>query len=141
MKSNNTIHNPVHPSVFTLLILPFGIMSGYVTVTLAFLFSKEGISVEKVAALVAAVLLPHIFKFVWAPHVDSTFSFKKWYLIANVASALGILATGILPVKESSLPLLTFVVIFSNFIVQAAMNEKKGLSLEILTVPQPRLDN
>jgi PAT family beta-lactamase induction signal transducer AmpG len=131
----------VHPSVFTLLILPFGIMSGYVTVTLAFLFSKEGISVEKVAALVAAVLLPHIFKFVWAPLVDSTFSFKKWYLIANVASALGILATGILPVKESSLPLLTFVVIFSNFIVQAAMNEKKGLSLEILTVPQPRLDN
>jgi hypothetical protein len=60
---------PAHPSLFTLLILPLGIMTGYVTVTLAYLFSKEGISVEKVAALVAAVLLPHIFKFIWAPAV------------------------------------------------------------------------
>lgn len=65
MKANNTIHSesvashtPVHPSVFTFLIIPFGIMSGYVTVTLAYLFSKGGISVDKVAALVAAIFLP-----------------------------------------------------------------------------------
>jgi PAT family beta-lactamase induction signal transducer AmpG len=124
MKSNNTIHSetiaahsPVHPSVFTLLMLPYGIMSGYVTVTLAFLFAKEGISVEKIAALVAAILLPNILRFIWAPLIDSTLSLKKWYLMANVISAFGILATGILPIKESSLPLLTFIVIFSNFTV------------------------
>lgn len=134
MKATNTIHSeaiafhtPVHPSVFTLLILPLGIMTGYVTVTLAYLFSKEGISVEKVAALVAAVLLPHIFKFIWAPIVDSTLSLKKWYLIANVISALGILATGILPVKESSLPLLTFIIIFSNFMVTFLCMATEGL--------------
>ena len=122
MKPKNTLyseiiaaHNPVHPSVFTLLILPLGIMTGYVTVSLAWLFSQEGISVEKVAALVAAVLLPHIFKFIWAPLVDSILSLKKWYLIANVISAFGILASGILPIKESSLPLLIIIVILSNF--------------------------
>ena len=108
MKANNVIpesiasHTPVHPSVFTLLILPLGMMVGYVTVTLAWLYAKEGISVEKIAALVAAILIPHIFRFIWAPLVDSTLSLKKWYLIANVISAFGILATGILPIKESS---------------------------------------
>ena len=110
MKANNSNrfetaaqHAPVHPAVFTLLFLPTGIMAGYVTVTLAWLFAKEGISVEKIAALVAAILIPHIFRFIWAPLVDSTLSLKKWYLIANVISAFGILMTGVLPIKESSL--------------------------------------
>ena len=134
MKANNTIHSesvashtPVHPSVFTLLILPNGIMTGYVSVTLAYLFSKEGISVEKIAALVAAILLPHIFKFIWAPLIDSFLSLKKWYLIANIISAFGILATGILPLKESSLPLLTIIVILSNFMVTFLCMATEGL--------------
>ena len=134
MKTNKAIqsqsagtHTPVHPSVFTLLLLPFGIMSGYVTVTLAYLYSKGGIPLDKVAALVAIIFLPHIFKFIWAPLVDSTLSLKKWYLIANVASALGILATGILPVRESSLPLLTVIVIFANFMVTFLGMSTQGL--------------
>ena len=69
---------PVHPSVFTLLLIPYGIMSGYVTVTLAYLYTKGGIPLDKVAELVAVILLPHIFKFIWAPLVDSTLSLKKW---------------------------------------------------------------
>lgn len=119
--------HPIHPSIFTLLILPLGIISGYVTVTLGYLFSKGGIPVDKVAALVAAVLLPHIFKFVWAPLVDSTLSLKKWYVIGNVITALGILATGILPIKESSLPLLTAIVIFSNFTITFLAMSTHGL--------------
>jgi len=134
MKEKNTNHSepmvthaPVHPSLFTLLILPFGIISGYISVTLAYLFSKEGISVEKVAALVAAGVLPHIFKFIWAPLLDSMLSLKKWYLIANIISAMGILATGIIPVKESSLPLLTFIVILSNFMITFLGMSNDGL--------------
>ncbi len=134
METNNsnksgvvTAHTQVHPSIFTLLILPLGIMGGYVTVTLAFLYAKEGISVEKIATLVAAVLLPHIFKFAWAPLIDSTFTLKKWYLISNIVSTSGILATGILPIKDSSLPLLTFIVIFSNFTVTFLSMATEGL--------------
>lgn len=134
MKANNTTqtqvdasHRPVHPAVFTILILPFGIMGGYVTVTLAWLYAKEGISVEKIAALVAAILIPQIFRFIWSPLLDSTLSLKKWYLIANIVSAFGILATGIPPIKESSLPLLTFIVIFSNFTATFLSMATEGL--------------
>jgi MFS transporter, PAT family, beta-lactamase induction signal transducer AmpG len=106
-----------HPFVFLFLILPFGIINGYVTVTFAYLFSKAGISVEAIAALVAASLLPQVFKFLWAPLVDTSFSLKKWYVLSGVITALGILATGILPVKESSLPLLTVIVVVANVAV------------------------
>ena len=99
------------------LILPFGVMAGYVTVALAYLFSKAGIPVAQVAALVAVSIVPHTWKFVWAPLVDATLSRKKWYAIANVVSVVGILATGIVPVKAASLPLLTIVILVSNFAV------------------------
>ena len=102
-------------------------MGGYVTVTIAWLYANEEISIEKIAALVAAILLPQIFRFIWAPLLDSTLSLKKWYLIANIVSAFGILATGIPPIKESSLPLLTFIVIFSNFTVTFLCMATEGL--------------
>src|ERR1019366_10667883 len=107
----------IHPSVFMVLILPFGVMAGYVTVALAYLFSKAGIPVGQVAALVAIGIVPHTWKFAWAPLVDTTLSRKSWYLIANAASAVGILITAILPIKAGSLPLLTLVILVSNFAV------------------------
>ena len=107
----------VHPSVFMFLILPFGVMAGYVTVALAYLYSQAGISVAQVAALVAASIAPHTVKFLWAPLVDTTLSRKSWYLIASVVSAAGILATAVFPIKASSLPVLTSVVLVSNFAV------------------------
>jgi MFS family permease len=110
-------HRHVHPAVFMFLILPFGVMGGYVTVALAYLFSKAGIPVAQVAALVAVGIVPHTWKFAWAPLVDATLSRKRWYVIANVVSAAGILATGIVPVKAASLPLLTIVILVSNFAV------------------------
>ncbi len=60
-------HNPVNPFLFTILILPMGVSVGYVSVTLGYLLSEAGVSVEKIAALVGATMLPHVFKFIWAP--------------------------------------------------------------------------
>ncbi len=104
-------HKPAHPLIYFFLILPFGVTGGYVTVTFAYLFSKAGISVEAIAALIAASLLPQVIKFLWAPLVDATLSLKKWYILSGIITAAGILATCLLPVKASSLPLLTIIVI------------------------------
>jgi len=110
-------HKQAHPIVFLFLILPFGIMQGYLTVTLAFMYSRAGISVEQVAALVGLSLLPSIFKFVWAPMVDITLSVKKWYLIANVIASTGILMMGVLPIKSGNIPLLGIIIFLSFFAV------------------------
>src|SRR5512140_1650849 len=105
------------PVVFMFLIIPFGVMGGYVGVALAYLFSKQGIPVERVAALVAVGVIPHTWKFAWAPLVDSVLTRKTWYVLASVLSAVGIWATAVLPIRASSLPLLTVVILVSNFAV------------------------
>ena len=87
-----------------------GVSSGYVTVTLGYLLSQAGVPVEKIAALVAASLLPHIFKFLWAPLVDSTLTYKRWYKLSNVVSFLGIVAIAIVPFTEANIPHLTVLV-------------------------------
>ena len=53
-----------HPIVFMFLMAPFGVMSGYVTVTIGFLLTKAGIPLELVAPIIAMALVPNIFKFV-----------------------------------------------------------------------------
>jgi PAT family beta-lactamase induction signal transducer AmpG len=120
-------HKHAHPSVFLFLFLPFGIMSGYVTVTFAYLFSKAGVSLEQVAALIAASLLPSVLKFLWVPIVDSSLTLKKWYVIGTIITAVGILATGLLPIKESSLPLLTIIVVAANVAVTFSGMATNGL--------------
>jgi MFS transporter, PAT family, beta-lactamase induction signal transducer AmpG len=104
-----------HPSVFMLLIIPFGVMSGYVSVTIAFLFTKAGISLVLVAPLIAMTLLPNILKFMWAPLVDTTLSVKTWYIISNIITAAGILLTGILPIRVESLTLMTIIIFIASF--------------------------
>ena len=81
-------HKVVHPSVFMFLFLPFGVMSGYISVTIGFILTRAGIPLEQVAPLIAMTLLPNIVKFLWAPLVDTTLSLKKWYIISNIITAL-----------------------------------------------------
>ncbi len=122
----------IHPIVFTFLILPMGVMSGYVNVTLAYLYTSAGLSVEQVAALVAAGLSPHIFKFLWAPLVDSTLSAKKWYWIANTLSAVGMLSMGILPVTGANLALISGIVMLANVAVTfVAMSTESIMAYDV----------
>lgn len=112
---NSKKTNKVHPSIFMFLFLPFGVLYGYVSVTIGFLLTKAGISLALVAPVISVALLPNIFKFIWAPLVDTTLTVKKWYLIANAITAIGIFITGILPLQVEYLTLMTVVVLVTNF--------------------------
>ena len=103
-----------HPSVFLILILPFGIISGYVSVTFAYLFSQAGVPVEAIAAMVGAALLPQVIKFAWAPLVDAYLSLKKWYVLSCIVTAACMVAMSVLPVRASNVPLLTIIIIIGN---------------------------
>src|ERR1035437_3669578 len=113
--SVGTTQTHTHPSVFMFLIIPFGVMSGYVSVTIAFLFTKAGISLVQVAPLIAMTLLPNILKFIWSPLVDTTLTVKTWYILSNIITAMGILLIGILPIRVESLTLMTFIVFLASF--------------------------
>ena len=121
-------HKHSHPVVYMFLVLPFGIIGGYVTVAYAYLFSKAGVPIEAVAALIGASLLPHVIKFLWAPLVDATLSLKKWYILSCVITAAGIFATGVLPIQASSLPLLTIILVLANVAVSFLGMTTNGLA-------------
>ena len=46
-----------HPIIFLLLILPFGIVSGNLTVTLAYTLSQAGVTTTLIAELIAGANL------------------------------------------------------------------------------------
>jgi PAT family beta-lactamase induction signal transducer AmpG len=103
-----------HPIVFLFLILPFGAMSGYLTVAVAYRLSQAGLGVDEIAGLVAVAFIPQTWKFLWAPVVDTTLRRKSWYLIGAAFSAIGIFFTGALPATSASMPALYAVVLLAN---------------------------
>jgi len=89
------------------LIIPFGLVTGFISVTLGYLLGKAGVKAEGVAALVAVSFIPQTWKFLWAPVADLTLTRKRWYALAAMASGIGLAALGAIPPVGSSLPLMS----------------------------------
>ena len=104
-----------HPIVYSILIIPFGATSGFVTVALAFLATRHGLSVQQGAELVALSLVPQVWKFFWSPVSDTTLTRRRWYLMANSAVALGLLALCMVPLGPSTWVLMQGVVLATSF--------------------------
>jgi MFS transporter, PAT family, beta-lactamase induction signal transducer AmpG len=104
-----------HPAIYMFLFMPFGISSGFVSVTLAYLLTQAGASVAAVAALIGSTYLPNTLKVLWAPLVDTTLTAKRWYTLATVLTAAGLLATAFIPMKVSMLPAFTAIVVATAF--------------------------
>ncbi len=102
-----------HPAVFAILYLPFGATGGFVTVALAFLATKHGLSVEQGALLVATQLVPQMRKFLWAPLADSTLSRSRWYVLSVVLCALGMFTMAAVPLGQGTFKLVEFVVLLA----------------------------
>jgi len=127
-----------HPSVFLFLVVPFGAQFGFVQVALAYLLTQNKVSVEAVAALLAAGIAPNVWKFAWAPVVDSTLGPKRWYLIGLVGTVAGMLGMSALPMTQASLPALTMIFLWSSvtttfiamacesFLAYVVPNEERG---------------
>ncbi|MBS0196709.1 MAG: MFS transporter [Planctomycetes bacterium] len=113
MASDPSIRPP-HPSAYAILIIPFGAMSGYVSVAMAFLCTRFQLTVKDGALLVASGMFPHVWKFFWAPIADTTLSRKRWYLISCVLCALGITAMSAIPMSPANLHLLQGVIFVAN---------------------------
>ena len=103
----------VHPAVWMVLFLPFGATSGFVQVTIGFLAKQQGLGDAAIAGLVAINLLPHTFKFFWAPLPDTMLTRRRWYLAANIVSSITLIAVGLVPVAAATITLLR-VLIFTN---------------------------
>ncbi len=104
----------LHTSVFMVLLLPFGISSGYVTVTLGYLLSHHGMTTTALGALIALTVWPQTWKVLWAPIVDTTLTSKVWYVIGAIGVGVPIIAVSAIKTPMAALPLLSTLVVISS---------------------------
>jgi MFS transporter, PAT family, beta-lactamase induction signal transducer AmpG len=116
-----------HPVIWLLLYLPFGALTGFVTVALTFLASQHGLSISESSLLTGAQMLVSWLKWLWAPIVDITLTPKKWYTLATVGTALGVLTMSAMPLSPSALPALLFVIAATSLV-----NSIVGMAIEAL---------
>ncbi len=74
--------------LFALLILPFGVVTGYCGVTLPRLLELRGETTTAIAAFGALSMQPHSFKFVIEPTLDARWRKRSWYLASIALAAL-----------------------------------------------------
>jgi hypothetical protein len=86
-----------------LLTLPWGASSGFVLVTLTFLATKNGLSITEGALLPGALVLPWCLQAIWAPAVDLTLTYRRWYVVATCGIASLTLAMAAVPLSTHTL--------------------------------------
>jgi len=106
-----------HPSIYLLLNLPFGAVSGYLSVALAYSLARHGMPVEQIGALIAIYLLPQAWKFLWAPIVDTTMTRRRWYVVGTAMTGLGVVTMSIFSTQATTFAVLAALAVMSSFAV------------------------
>ena len=83
-----------HPFVFFFLVLPYGISSGFVSITLPFILTRVGFSVALAASIVAIGVSANLWRFLWGPVADLTLTARRWYLLGLGTSAATLVIAG-----------------------------------------------
>lgn len=79
------------PFTFFALVLPYGISSGFNSITLPYILTREGFSVAAAGAMVALGVSANLWRFLWGPVADLTLTARRWYYI-GIATSAGTLA-------------------------------------------------
>jgi len=102
------------PIVFMPLFAPFGISSGYVSVSLGFLLSRAGVPTAIIGALIALSVWPQTWKMLWAPVVDTVGNPKLWYGLGTTLVGGTILLMSVLPMTRAEVPVFSTLIVVSS---------------------------
>ena len=105
------------PFTFFFLLLPYGISTGFASITLPFFLTRAGFSVATAASIVALGISANIWLFLWGPVVDLTLTPRRWYMLAVVISAAALFLLGIVPFEQRAVVILTAMVFISQVAV------------------------
>jgi PAT family beta-lactamase induction signal transducer AmpG len=118
------------------LFLPFGATVGFVQVTIGYTARQQGLGDAAIAELVAINLLPHTFKFLWAPIPDTTFSRRGWYLVSNILSTVTLIILGFIPVRSDTTSLLKLLIFVNSLALTFLGMSVEGLLANVVTDEQ-----
>ncbi|HUO92176.1 MAG TPA: MFS transporter [Rhizomicrobium sp.] len=121
--------------LFCILYLPYGILNGYVTVTLAYDVSQVGATAVAVATLGSLNLFPQIAKFLWGAPLDTHLTYRGWYAISAALSGIGLAVMAFIPATISALSLL-----FALVLITSIANTIVSMTTDALTAHAVPLD-
>jgi MFS family permease len=96
------------------LVLPYGISSGFISITLPFVLTRAGFSVATAASIVAIGVSANLWRFLWGPVADLTLTARRWYLIGLSAAALTLFLLGLFPLNTNTTAMLMAIVFVSQ---------------------------
>jgi hypothetical protein len=82
-----TQHRWPAPWIFSLLILPLGMIVGFNFTPLPFLLAKAGVSIDRIASVSAITNLPGVLGLLIAPIVDIKLRRRTWLAIGIFGTA------------------------------------------------------
>src|SRR6202007_3249431 len=91
-----------NPLTLFFLLLPYGISSGFVSITLPFFLTRAGFSVASAAGIVALGVSANVWLFFWGPIVDLTLTPRRWYILAVVVGSITLFLLGIVPFQQNA---------------------------------------
>src|ERR1700722_1870172 len=106
-------HTFIKPYYIFFMAFPAGISLGFVTITLPYLLTHKGFTVESISGIVAIGVSANLWRFLWGPVVDLTLSLRKWFWIGLLASIATLLIICYTPFTVKGTVLLTIVVFIS----------------------------
>src|SRR5215467_8278267 len=120
------------PWVFSLLILPLGMVYGFNFTALPFLLAKAGVPVDRIASISAISSLPGVLAVLIAPIVDIKLRRRTWLAIGVFGTAIA--ACIYFPlIGASHLILLTAIVFAGGMVTFLVMAACGGLMVRMLT--------
>ena len=123
-------YNP--PWLFGILTLPYGAFNGVLTVMIPFLLRKHGVSVDRIADVVAVAAIPNFWYFAWSPIVDTGPLRRTWLLIA---ASLGAICAWIAIVWTSATLVQLTILLFSGNVIVMLMSSANGAVLSTTIDP------
>jgi PAT family beta-lactamase induction signal transducer AmpG len=126
-----------NPFLYFLLFLPFGATSGFIAVVIGKMASNAGLPDSVVAGMVATNTLPHTWKFLWAPLVDTVWTGRGWYTATNLISSAAIITIGFVPMTADNVWLITGL-IFINGLATTFVGMCTESLMARLTPPEGR---
>ena len=103
-----------HPWRFAVLYFPYGLTIGFPSIALGYLGRRAGLPTSAIAGIVGMSFLAAGWKFLWAPIGDYTLTRKRWYLLAVVMIATGLVALTAVPLSPRTVPFLSVLVLFTS---------------------------
>jgi len=115
--------------LFGLLSLPYGISNAIITILTPFVLRKQGVSVDRIAEVVAIAVIPAVWFFAYAPVVDLGLKRRTWVIMSAVLA--GICCASATLLAGGSLPLLT-VLLFLASAASGLLSTSNGTLLSTL---------